>query len=166
MFYIVITILAIFIIASIFYQIKSLKSIIGKFDKFNLLPNYSFFAPKPFTNDYRLVYKIICDNDSEWIEIPMYKKFDFFRIIWNPFKYYNKGMIDTCQFLLGEFHALENKNFIKISASYLNILLVISKFLKVEKEDAITIRFAILSSEGNDSVKIKNVVFASFHQII
>jgi hypothetical protein len=164
--YLIIGTLAIFTVASVLYQFKSMKSKLVKFDKLNILPNYSFFAPKPFENDYRLVYKIIAEEESEWTEVPMYRKFNLLRIFWNPFKYYNKGMIDSCQFLLTEFNALKNKNFIQVSESYINILLVISKCLNRKEKNTETIRFAILASEGIKSVKIKNVVFASFHQII
>ncbi|MFQ3350582.1 MAG: hypothetical protein ACI87X_001382 [Candidatus Arcticimaribacter sp.] len=164
--YVVIGTLAIFFIASVFYQIKSLQKWMKVFNPFNLLPNYSFFAPKPYVNDYRLAYKIVSDETSEWVEIPIYKKFKLIRVIWNPFKYYNKGMIDTTNFLLKEFHSLENKNFIKISVNYLSILMVISAYLKQEGLSEKTIQFAILSSEGGETVKVKNVVFASSHQTL
>ena len=114
----------------------------------------------------RLAYKIVSDETSEWVEIPIYKKFKLIRVIWNPFKYYNKGMIDTTNFLLKEFHSLENKNFIKISVNYLSILMVISAYLKQEGLSEKTIQFAILSSEGGETVKVKNVVFASSHQTL
>jgi hypothetical protein len=164
--YLVITTLAIFTIASVFFQVKSLQRRLSRFDKLGILPNYSFFAPKPLMNDFRVVYKTIAETDGEWTEIPMYKPFRFMRLCWNPFKYYNKGMIDTCNFLVSEFNALENKNFIQVSAHYLNILITISACLKKVSDEPQKIRFAIVCSEGAGIVKIKNVVFASYHQII
>lgn len=166
MFYVISGILAIFLVASFLYQIKPLQPKLSKVDKLHILPNYSFFAPKPLTNDYRLVYKVISENETEWLELPMYKAFTPTRLFWNPFKYYNKGMIDTCQLLLNEFHSLENKNFIKVSSNYINIFLVISKCLKLTKDQSATVRFAILSCEGCEDVKVKNVIFASSNQLI
>ncbi|MEO7212101.1 hypothetical protein [Mucilaginibacter sp.] len=164
--YLVITTLAIFTIASVFFQVKRLQRRLSRFDKLGILPNYSFFAPKPLMNDFRVVYKTIAETDGEWTEIPMYKPFRFMRLCWNPFKYYNKGMIDTCNFLVSEFNALENKKFIQVSAHYLNILITISACLNKGSGDPQKIRFAIISSEGAETLKIKNVVFASYHQII
>lgn len=167
MIYFLIGTLAIAIIASVLNQIKPLQNKLGKFDKLHLLPNYSFFAPIPLTSDYRLAYKIISDSaDTEWIELEMYKKFNLLRLVWNPFKYYNKGMIDLSHFLVTEFNALAeaDKKYINISLNYLSILMVISKYLKARGEKDITIRFAILCSEGVDTVKVKDVMFASGHQ--
>jgi hypothetical protein len=166
MIYIIIGVLAVFTAASISYQIKRFQTGLRKIDKLSLLPNYSFFAPKPLANDYRLLYKIISDTDTGWLELPMYRKFNLLRIIWNPFKYYNKSMIDTCHFLLREFEALENKHFIRISLHYLSILMVISEYLKDRGKKDITIRFAVVASGGTDSVEVERVMFASYHQTI
>lgn len=82
----VIIVLAIFMVASTLYQIKYFQKYLNKYDKFNLLPNYSFFAPKPYANDFRLVYKLNEGSDSNWEELDMYKEFGLKRILWNPFK--------------------------------------------------------------------------------
>ncbi|MDB5127092.1 hypothetical protein [Mucilaginibacter sp.] len=157
----VITTLAIFFIASVFYQVKSLQGKFAKFDILHLLPNYSFFAPRPMVNDYRLVYKII--GSEEWLEVPLYKYFSLQRIFWNPFKYYNKGMIDCFNFLIAEFNNLaeDNKDFILISENYLNILMLIVDHIK-DKEA--TIRFAIVAAEGVETIQITDVIFASAYQ--
>lgn len=158
--------LAIFTVASILNQIKQFKQKLVRFDPLSVLPNYSFFAPKPIANDYRLAYKIVAGNDSDWLELPMYKKFSWLRVLWNPFKYYNKGMIDTSHFLLMEFNELENKKFIQVSLHYLSILMVISDHLKSKRAKDLTVRFAIIASGGVDSVKIERVMFASYNQKI
>ena len=164
--YLIIGMLAVFSTASIFYQIKILQPRLRKFDKLGLLPNYSFFAPKPIANDYRLVYKIIAETDSDWLEVPMYEPFRLIRIIWNPFKYYNKSFIDTSHFLLMEFNALENKKFIQVSIHYISILMMLSKYLKKKEKKNLTIRFAIVASNGSTLVKIEKIMFASYHQKI
>ncbi len=167
MFYIVVITLAVFLIASVIYQITSLKPKIGKYDKLGILPNYSFFAPKPLTRDYRLAYKVIADEEQqEWIEIPFYNKFSILQTVWNPRKYYNKGMIDTCNFMIKEFEAVDNKRFIQVSMHYINILLTIAMFHKAPEKNNTKIRFAVLTSEGNRSASIETVLFASYHQII
>lgn len=162
--YLIVGMLAVFTTASIFYQIKNLQPRLRKFDKLGLLPNYSFFAPKPIANDYRLVYKIITETDSDWLEVPMYKPFRLIRIIWNPFKYYNKSFIDTCHFLVMEFNALENKKFIQVSLHYISILMMLSEYLKKKEEKDVTIRFAIVASGGSNKVNLEKIMFASYHQ--
>ncbi|MFN5024864.1 MAG: hypothetical protein ACK45I_02865 [Bacteroidota bacterium] len=153
--------------ASILYQVKSLQKVIQKIDWFNILPNYSFFAPKPLLNDYRIAFKISTEVNEAWKEIPVYKKFNYIRIVWNPFKYYNKGLIDSCHFLIQDYHRFENKYFIQVSLYYLNILSLVSNFLnRTEGEGQKTIRFSILKSSGINNVCIDEVIFASFNQII
>lgn len=160
--------LAIFYIASVLYQFKKLQPFFNRFDKFNLLPNYSFFAPRPLTNDFRLVYKINKKDtmNSNWKELKMYKSFSIGRLLWNPFKYYNKGMIDTCQFLISESNSQENKDRIKISLNHINIVLSIFRFLKEEGKEINDLKFAIISSEGINDIKVKHILFESNYQNI
>jgi|HubBroStandDraft_2_1064218.scaffolds.fasta_scaffold215536_2 hypothetical protein len=164
----VLVILGSFTLMSIIYQVKYVQKRISVYDKFHLLPNYSFFAPRPFVNDYRLVYTMTSDKENEWIEIPMYSDSRLHRMFWNPFKYYNKGMIDSCHLLLIEFKRLENKNFIRISTNYINLLMVIAKYLGStgKREKDISVRFAILACEGADAVKIHKVLFSSYSQLL
>ncbi|WP_299888006.1 hypothetical protein [uncultured Lacinutrix sp.] len=162
----VLIVLAIFMVASTLYQIKYFQKYLNKYDKLQLLPNYSFFAPKPYANDFRLVYKIEEDPNSNWEELDMYKEFALKRIFWNPFKYYNKGMIDICQQLLEEQHIIQNKEQLKSSTNHINIILSIYRFLKQRNIKASALKFAIVTSEGVKNLKIKSVVFDSNLQII
>ncbi|QSB25415.1 hypothetical protein [Flavobacterium sp. CLA17] len=162
----VIIVLAIFMVASTLYQIKYFQKYLNKYDKFNLLPNYSFFAPKPYANDFRLVYKLNEGSDSNWEELDMYKEFGLKRILWNPFKYYNKGMIDICQYLIQEQHVLKDKDLLKSSAHHMNIILSIYRFLKDRNIEAEAVKFAIVTSEGCKDLKIKSLVFCSNFQNI
>lgn len=157
-----ITILAVFTIASIVFQVKKCQAPMHKYDKLHLLPNYSFFAPRPYSSDYRLVYKLVDGGKGEdWQEVKMYDSFKVRRCLWNPFKYYNKGFIDTSNFLIGEYHALKEKHIIKISENYINIL-------KVVADDVVqpgsTVRFAIVTSKGIHELSIEQIMFASYHQ--
>ncbi|MCO6174322.1 hypothetical protein NHF50_04620 [Flavobacterium sp. NRK F10] len=168
LFLLLVAMLAIFTVVSILYQIKGLQKAIQKWDKFGLLPNYCFFAPNPLLNDYRIVFKRINSEQEEWEEVPIYMEFKIVRIFWNPFKYYNKGLIDSCHFLIDEFNVLENKKGIQFSVFYLNILTLISNFLKEERnyKNESIVRFSIVSSKGIKDIAIDHVMFASYNQII
>ena len=159
--YAVIGILAVFLIASILYQIKSLQTKFNRLDVLHVLPNYSFFAPRPLENDYRLVYKFVPEEAHDWVEVPMYKDITPGRFFYNSFKYYNKGMIDSFNFLISEFNNLENKKLILVSQNYLNVLKLIADHVR---KDNIIIRFAILTSAGVDGAKVGDILFLSAHQ--
>lgn len=162
----VIIVLAIFMVASTLYQIKYFQKYLNEFDKLQLLPNYSFFAPKPYANDFRLVYKLNEDLNTNWEELDMYKEFTFKRIIWNPFKYYNKGMIDICQYLIQEQNVINDKEVLKSSVNHINIILSIYRFLKDNNINVESVKFAIITSEGDKDLKIKSLVFCSNFQNI
>jgi hypothetical protein len=153
-----------FTVLSILYQVRILQIFLRKIDKPGVLPNYSFFAPKPMTNDYRLIYKIATKDEAEWIEVPIYNRPGALRLFWNPDKYINKGLVDTCNFLVAEFHALAEKRFIRISLHYLTLLLTVSRHIGREKQQGQSVRFAIVATGGADEVAIERVMFASFEQ--
>lgn len=164
--WLVIGFLVIFAIASLLYQIKPLQRPLRKIDRWNLLPNYSFFAPKPLTNDYRLLYRVTTEDAGEWVEIPMYHGFRASRVVWNPYKYQNKALVDTCNFLVAEFNALQDKHFIRVSLHYLTILVTISRHLGPARRQGQKVRFAIVESAGANNVAIERVLFASYTQLL
>ncbi|MGK4568062.1 hypothetical protein [Flavobacterium sp. 3HN19-14] len=143
------------------FQIKSLQRKLSRLDFLHILPNYSFFAPRPLENDYRLVFKFIPEEENDWVEVPLYIGITANRFFYNPFKYYNKGMIDCFNFLIAEFNDLENKKLILVSENYLNVLRLIASHVK---HNNTVIRFAILTSAGVDEVKVANILFLSAHQ--
>lgn len=159
----IISTLAIFTLASVFCQIKSIKNLVAKFDKFQFLPNYTFFAPIPISHDYRIVYQI--QDCNEWKEVNVYNRFYLLRCVWNPAKYYQKGIIDSCQFLQQEYVNLNDKKIIKISLHYLNICTLISKTISQVNKNT-SIRFSIVISKGVEDIRIKKVLFTSSNQII
>ena len=160
----VIAILAVFTVLSIVHQIRPLQRHLQKFDRFGLLPNYSFFAPRPLTSDYRLVYKIATDDDAEWVEIPICAEAGALRLLWNPGKYVNKAFVDTCNFLIAEFHALSQKTLIQLSLNYLTLLLTVARHLRHADGQAEAVRFAVVTTAGGDRTGIERVMFASFNQ--
>jgi hypothetical protein len=113
-----------------------------------------------------LVYKLNEDLNSNWEELDMYKEFTFKRIIWNPFKYYNKGMIDICQYLIQEQNVINDKEVLKSSVNHINIILSIYRFLKDNNINVESVKFAIITSEGDKDLKIKSLVFCSNFQNI
>lgn len=163
---IVLIILGGFYCLSILYQFKKGKEILKNYKVGGLLPNYSFFAPKPYTNDFRVIFKKNNSEDCTWEELDMYKSFSIKRLLWNPFKYYNKGMIDICQFLMRDYNILKDKEKIKVSSHHLNIVLSIYRYLQHQGEKVEHIKFAIVTSEGTKELKITGLLFNSNYQKI
>jgi hypothetical protein len=164
----VIGLLSLFTLASVLNQFKQfdrLQRVLRRLDGWHLLPYYSFFAPRPMTNDSRIIYRLSSASE-EWIELPVHRHPGPRRMIWNPDKYLNKALVDTCKFLMTEYHLLADKRFIRISLYYLTILMTISRHLGDRRGPRATVRFAIVTSGGGSDPSIKDVVFVSNDQLL
>ncbi|WKD87032.1 hypothetical protein KCTC32516_02412 [Polaribacter huanghezhanensis] len=170
--YITITILSAFTVLSIVFQLRNKFNLkkIWKLDKYGIIPNYSFFAPLPLTNDFRIIYRLTINdmskNDFEELDIYQYK--NWYQCLFNPFKYYNKGLIDLCVALLKEYKNLEqdSKKFIQVSSNYIGILNIISDSIKSQNIDD-EVEFSIVATQDRSEDRKASVVFRSFkHKII
>jgi|GEM_PF-3331021 len=170
--YIIITILSSFTVLSVVYQLKSKFNLkkIWKWDKYGIIPNYSFFAPLPLTNDFRIIYRITSNEDTKnnFEELSAYQYKNWYIFLFNPFKYYNKGLIDLCVSLMKEYKSLEedSKNFIQVSSNYIGILKVITDGIKSHDIND-EIEFSIVVTQDLFEDRKASVVFRSFrHKII
>ncbi|PHS07058.1 MAG: hypothetical protein COA88_09540 [Kordia sp.] len=166
---VVIVILVLFSVISVLNQISPINKTLAKLDHLRLWPSYSFFAPKPMVIDFRLVYKLVDTQNSEWMEIPFTSgTAPLGKFLIHPDKYYVKGIIDSCSLLMYEYGELskEKKNYIQASVHYLNLLVLVSD--KAQKENGSTdvkVQFAIVSSENKDELKLQQINFLSLsHQ--
>jgi hypothetical protein len=120
-------------------------------DCFGLLPRWTFFAPRPGTNDVRIVYRDICENGtlSSWLELPtMPCRRALVRMFWNPEKLDNKAVFDLAQVLGTEAAAF--KSFPKASlASFPYIQLLEPVMTRPRSEGAIARQFALITSRGH-----------------
>ncbi len=167
--YLIVGILSLFTVLSMLYQLRPILPLtwLWRMDQIGLIPNYSFFAPLPLTSDFRVVYRITdSGQQSDFKEITIYRHFLWFRFLFNPFKYYNKGLIDLCVALITEYKALdeEERNFIQISHNYLSIFRLIQHELM--RSAAIhpdcELEFAIVSTKENTDRREMTVLFRSF----
>lgn len=162
-----------FLLLSMFFQMRGKLPFkkIWRFDTYGIMPNYSFFAPNPLTNDFRVVFRLSTPNGNEGFqEIRLYKFKKWYRFVLNPFKYYNKGLIDLCVALIHEYKHLDEdaKNFIQISANYLGIFNVIKNELMASQKNCTNgeLEFSILVTQDTTIERSCSVVFRSFkHKI-
>jgi len=80
------------------------------YDRWLLLPRWTFFAPNPGCTDYRLLYRDFDDREqaSEWSEVPLVRRRGHWDAIWNPDKRRSKGLFDLAQSLLILRHEHDN----------------------------------------------------------
>lgn len=169
--YVVLIILSTFTVLSIMFQLRSRINLkkVWRLDKFGVIPNYSFFAPLPLTSDYRIIYRVTSQEKGHdsFKEVCIYQFKHWYQFIFNPFKYYNKGLIDLCVGLVKEYNNLEqdSKNFIQISSNYISILNVVIDNLKLY-ENTNEVEFGIVVTKDKRETRESSIVFRSFkHKI-
>ena len=87
-------------LASILWQFdktRKLSGLLRKANVLNILPIWTFFAPKPGVKDTHLLYRDKCVDGSlsDWVEIPVFERRRFYHFIWNPNKRINKLIVDS-----------------------------------------------------------------------
>jgi hypothetical protein len=67
------------------------------FNTFNILPIWTFFAPKPGVTDMHLVFRDKNENGSfsDWTEVQVFERRKPYHFIWNPLKRNNKLVVDA-----------------------------------------------------------------------
>jgi hypothetical protein len=116
-------------------------------DVFSLIPNWSFFAPRPGTSDYHLVYRDLgADGEwGKWREIPLAERRTLMGAIWNPQKRRTKTLSDVVRGLIRLAHDRVLNDF-SLTLPYLSILNYISAFPR--SSACLQTQFMILQSEG------------------
>ncbi len=145
-----ISILFIWFVASIIHQFRfDWWKFFIRFDIFNFLPNWSFFAPNPGKHDFHLVYRAwIQDQPSPWQEIVTLSGNWYLRWIWHPSRYPTKALSDLTY---GLYRAIYNSNgdktMVMFSSSYLSLLNLVMSQSPLEGTDHYR-QFAIVVTQG------------------
>jgi hypothetical protein len=116
-------------------------------DVFSLIPNWSFFAPRPGTSDYHLLFR---DSDvsgewGKWREIPLASRRTLWGALWNPEKRKTKVLSDVVRGLV---RLAQNQGFkdFSLTLPYLAILNYVSSIHR--SKACLQTQFMILQSEG------------------
>jgi hypothetical protein len=94
--------LIVLFVLSIFNQFSfRFLSRLALYDKFLLLPKWTFFAPNPGCEDYRLLYRDFdaTEQPSTWQEVCTVRKRTWSDAFWNPNKRLSKALFDLTQSL-------------------------------------------------------------------
>lgn len=143
-----IALLTVWLLASAYSQTKGRG--VGRLrshDIFSLIPNWSFFAPRPGTSDYHLLFRDIAADGAplSWEEIPLADKRSLRGALWNPQKRKTKTLSDVVRGLLVLAQDTTLKDY-SMTLPYLAILNYVSSLPR--PAGRLETQFMILKSEG------------------
>ena len=132
-----------------------------RFDRFTLVPKWSFFTPDAGASNYHFVYRSRDDETSvsPWLELNLSPRAIFFPL-WNPQKRYREGMIELFQLLaLSSInHSAERLQF---TAPYVILLDVARKRLGGSLSSKAFYQFALVETRGPSGATVPLVRFYS-----
>ena len=153
--------LAWFLLTIAFQKNNKLSRFITRFDRFNLIPRWSFFSPDPGASNYHFVYRSRNDKTSAspWLELDLSPRGILFPI-WNPRKRYREGMIELFQ-LLALFNINNSAERLQFTAPYIILLAVARKRLEGSMSPQAFYQFALVETRGPSGASVPRVRFYS-----
>ncbi len=129
-----------------------------KYDLFNLVPVWNFFAPNPVRKDLYLCYKVVTDSghETDWRRVrTVHGRPLLLSALWNPGKRTRKVLQNYTRWLL----QADKRGNAAQSIPYLAILHFLS-CLKASRTSQL-IRFRIVSAQGFSCRPTPKVLFTS-----
>lgn len=125
-----------------------------------MIPFWSFFAPKPGTVDFHLLYRDQFPDGAmtDWVEVPLCDSRRSLHVVWNPRKREKKALFDLTVALLKEAQTTDS-NLIQLSVPYLVLVTFVSG-LEHLPQAAFT-QFLLMMSHGSLSDRDLDVLFTS-----
>jgi len=122
---------------------------VTQYDRWALLPRWTFFAPNPGCTDFRLVYRTFDaqDQPSPWREVSMVRERALLDAIWNPDKRRSKALVDLTQALLLARRKCDEPAVLMTSFSYVAIAHYIDRLPRLQ-ESAQSWQFLVLQTHG------------------
>lgn len=131
-------------------------------DHFSLIPRWTFFAPRPGTTDYHLVYQVYCEDETlPWREEELADARTLAGAVWNPLKRNKKALSDAVRALGRASTDLDSDRMwqVQYSVPYLAALTFLSG--RPHPTSATHIRFMILESDGFFTEREPRMLFLS-----
>lgn len=129
-------------------------------DIFSLIPNWSFFAPRPGTSDYHLLFRDSSPTGpaGKWREISLHDKRTLWGAVWNPQKRKSKTLSDVVRALVRLAQDRSLKDY-SLTLPYLAILNYVSSIPRDMRSQQT--QFMILKSDGFFSEEDPQFLFMS-----
>jgi hypothetical protein len=148
---------------------------IRRYDYFNLIPLWTFFAPNPGQSDYHLLYrdKLRDGSLTDWAEIPLTHRREVKAFVWNPMKRETKVLADIVNSVatLVDYHREQNTpvktigDAVMLSTPYLILMNIVLHRAKntFQSEQR---QFALAETHGFDSNGKPDLILCSpFHTL-
>jgi len=150
-----------FLLTIVFQKKNAFSATIGRFDRLNLIPRWSFFAPDPGASNYHFIYRGREDETSAsaWHELNLSPR-GIFSIIWNPRKRYRESLIELFHLLeiSSREHSAEQLQF---TTPYVVLLNVARKRLEGSLSPRAFYQFALVETRGASAMSQPRVRFYS-----
>lgn len=150
-----------FLLTIAFQRNNELRRLTIQFDRFTLVPKWSFFTPDPGASNYHFVYRSRNDESSvsPWLELNLSPRGMRFAI-WNPRKRYREGMIELFQ-LLALFSLNNSAERLQFTAPYVILLNIARTRLEGSLASHAFYQFALVETRGPSGASVPRVRFYS-----
>jgi len=150
-----------FLLTVAFQKNNPLSRLTTRFDRFTLIPKWSFFTPDPGASNYHFVYRSRDEETSvsPWLELNLSPRGMFFPL-WNPRKRYREGMIELFQ-LLALASITCSADRLQFTAPYVILLDVARKRLGDSLSLQAFYQFALVETRGPSGASVPLVRFYS-----
>ena len=160
---VIVAVLAGWFIASVLAQPRNSFLLKPRWSAFRgVLPNYSFFAPKPVAFDYQIFYRVVRANGvaGEWIPIDLPAKL-FYCFLWNPQQRLKKAVHDLVKVL---FRYRQGDLIKKIHTSHAYVLLLNHVKSITRPEDA-SVQFVVTQTKGFEDKEEHVLLVSHLHPL-
>jgi hypothetical protein len=154
------------LLLSIAYQIVWLKSWLGRWDAFNLLPSWSFFAPSPANRDSHVVVRdLVTDGTlSPWQAVSVFPPRSLLHLVWHPEKRPRKILRDAGKAIrITRRHATSDA-VVQCSLPYLVVLHHCINGATLRR-NAVALQFAIVETSGRENRRLWITFISQFHPL-
>jgi hypothetical protein len=139
--------------------------LISRWDLFEIIPDWKFFAPNPLTCDYYLFARTMNDyrHWGDWYHVPVWNDRPWYSALWNPGKRKFKLLVDLVSCLeayrqLGDSDSSDTS--LQITLPYISLLDYASQ---AASTTAVThVQFMIARKTGMSAVAEVKPLFVSF----
>lgn len=151
---------------SIANNIPRWKDALARYDTLSLLPAWSFFAPRPGTNDFHCLFRDMLEDGTltPWTELTVVEERSIFTVFFNPQKRALKALLDIAGELSSPSLNQPGSKAIVLSLGYLSLLNYLSGIQHAAT--SIQTQFMLMTSSGARLTDQPSVYFLShFHNL-
>jgi hypothetical protein len=148
------------------YQYRPAADVIAPYDRFHLLPRWTFFAPRPASKDGHLItrYELVDGTMSPWENVEIQAARGRFDPIWNPGKRARKVVSDCINGLKLVQQRHGSGPHLKFYIPYLTFLNLAHNLARGHAK-ARSVQFAIIETSGRHDRRIWIYFVSELHPI-